>query len=342
MERETSKFELTLSVNEDGAGGLTGTLEYSSDLFDRSTVERLAGHLRVLLENMAAQPQARLAELGLLTAAERRQLLVEWNDTRADYPAGACLHTLVERQVERSPDAVAVVFQDQEVSYGDLNRRANRLAHALMERGVGPETRVGLFLERSPEMVVALLAVLKAGGVFVPLDPDHPGERLSILLRAAAPALVLTHEQLRPRPRRSTTDADALPGRPCGQNLHHRQPDANPPTRITPQSAAYLLYTSGSTGRPAGVVVEHRSAVNHILFFQETFPLGADDRVVLKYSLGFDPAVQELLGTLLAGARLVVAEPGRHADSAYLAALVRGQGITLLDVVPTVLDAAAR
>ena len=192
---ETSKFDLTLELN-DGPHGMTCHFEYSTDLFDAATIARMAGHWQTLLEGIVAHPERRLGELPLLTEAERHQLLVEWNETSSDSPKDQCIHQLFEAQVERTPEAIAVIFEDQQLTYHELNVRANQLAHHLQRLGVGPEVMVGLCVERSPEMIIGLLGILKAGGVYVPLDPEYPQQRLSFLLQDTQMPVLLTQHRL--------------------------------------------------------------------------------------------------------------------------------------------------
>ena len=191
----TAKFDLMLEL-EERSEGISGSFEYNTDLFDAATIERMTGHFSKLLEGIVANPDARLSELPLLTDTERHQLLVEWNNTNVDYPREACVHHLFEAQVERTPDAVAVVFEDQQLTYRELNARANQLAHYLKKQGVGPEVLVGICMERSLEMVIGLLAILKAGGAYVPLDPEYPQERLEFMIRDTGIRLLLTQHRL--------------------------------------------------------------------------------------------------------------------------------------------------
>ena len=247
----SAKFDLTLMLRET-ADGLHAHWEYSTDLFDASTVERMAQHFRTLLEGVVADADQRIGELPLLTASERHRLLVEWNDTATDYPQDRCIHQLFEEQAARTPDAVAVVFEDERLSYGELDARANRLAHHLRGCGVGPEVVVGLCLERSPEMVMGLLAILKAGGAYLPLDPDYPSQRLSFMLKDAGAPVLVTHSALAarlpsPQARSVLVDADAA--------TIAAQPTSAPALALDPHHPAYVIYTSGSTGTPKGVVV---------------------------------------------------------------------------------------
>jgi amino acid adenylation domain-containing protein len=301
-ERVTTQFDLSLDV-VDTPDGITAVAEYSTDLFDGSTVERLLGHFRAVLEGVAANPRASVAEVPLLTDAEREQLLLGWNEAGQAQTAVEGLHELFEAQAAATPAAPAVVSGGAQLTYDELNTRANRLAHHLKGLGVGPESRVCLLLERSPEMVVGLLAVLKAGGAYVPLDPRYPKARLAFMLDDARPTLILTHGRLREelpeqRARVVCVDADA--------DAIARQPAHNPAVVVAPSNLAYVIYTSGSTGRPKGVCVTRASLVNHQRTVRDAYSLRAGDRVLQFASLSFDVAAEEIFPTLFCGATLVL------------------------------------
>jgi amino acid adenylation domain-containing protein len=335
IDRGTANIDLALDLQET-PNGLLGRIEYSTELFDASTIERLAAHLRILLEGIVANPAQRLSALALLTDAERRQLLVDWNQTDFDCPRHACVHHLFEDRVKQNPDSIAVVAETIGLTYSELNRRANQLACYLREAGVDRETRVGLCLDRSLDLVTGLLGILKAGGAFVPLDPSQPVDRLVFMLDDSGASVVLTHERLE----------DALAGAARRVICPLREQDAiggmsgfNVAGAATPSDLAYCVYTSGSTGRPKGVLIEHQALSNHLLWMLRTFPLTEADRVPQKYSIGFDVSIWEILGPLLSGARLILAEPGRHQDSTYLLDLMARGNATMLDVVPSQLEA---
>jgi amino acid adenylation domain-containing protein len=322
LESGTAKLDLMLSLAEDG--GLGGQLEYRTDLFDRTTVVRLLGHFEVLLQAAISGPDRRLSSLPLLTAPERQQPL-EWNDTRTVFPGGeaACLHRLFEEQVDRSPDAVALVFEGERLTWRQLDGRANQLARLLRARGVGPEVRVGVSLERSIEMVVALLGILKAGGAYVPLDPDYPPERLRLMREDAGAAVLLGR-------------ADGVWEAAAGQSAERLEDGGSPD--VSPGNAAYVIFTSGSTGRPKGAVNTHRAVVNRLLWMQEAYGLTAADRVLQKTPFSFDVSVWEFFWPLITGARLVMARPGGHQDPAYLADTIAAEGVTTLHFVPSMLQ----
>ncbi len=324
-------------------GAMSGVFAYNTALLDATTLGRLANHLQTLLRGIVAEPERRLAALSLWTTSERHQLLVEWNDSRADRP-GRCLHYLFEAQVERTPDAVAVTFDQEILTYRKLNRRANQLSHYLRSLGAfragSSEALVGIVAERSLEMVVGLLGILKAGGAYVPLDPSYPEDRLTFMLKDARVRLLLTQEHLierLPIAVISTVRVVSLDG---DRFLIARESEANAPSPdVDPEHPAYAIYTSGSTGRPKGVVNTHRAVVNHLLWIQENCGLRPADRVLQKTPLSFDASVSEIFWPLLNGMRLVVARPGGHRDSAYLVEVIVEQGITMLQVVPSMLQA---
>ncbi len=290
LEQTTSKFDLTLSLSE-SAEGLSGSLEYRTDLFERPTIERMAGHLQTLLEGIVSAPERRLSELPLLTGKERQQLLVEWNDTAADYPRDKCIHQLFEEQVRRTPDAVAVVFEDRELSYAQLNAQANQLAHYLRQLGVGPEILVAICVERSLEMVVGLLGILKAGGAYVPLDPDYPAERLAFMLEDTRSPVLLTQQALRERLPVNNAQVVCLDA--DWPEIAQRS-EANLLTQANADNLAYVIYTSGSTGRPKGVQIEHHSIVNLITWHHREYAVTSLDRATQLASFAFDASVWEV------------------------------------------------
>jgi len=326
----TARFDLLLTAAEI-PDGLAGALEYSTDLFDPTTVRRLVDHYVTLLAGAAARPEQRVGALPLLGAGERHQLLREWNDSRVAWPPAPGLHQLVEEQVARAPDAVALVYEDRRLSYRALDARADALARRLGELGVGPDILVGICAERSLELVVGLLAILKAGGAYVPLDPTYPRERLAFMTEDAGAPVLLTQEHLRDvLPEHSATTVTLDAGVPTTP--------ARPPWRGTPDSLAYAIFTSGSTGRPKGAMNSHRAIVNRLLWMQAAYGLTPEDRVLQKTPFSFDVSVWELFWPLMVGARLVVARPGGHQDAAYLVRLIVREGITTLHFVPSMLQ----
>ncbi len=300
IEGTTAKFDLTLSM-ENTASGLVGVWEYNTDLFDRSTIERMTGHFFTMLTGIIANPKERISQLPLLTQVGQRQLLIEWNDTLKDYPKDKCIHQLLESQVERTPDAVAVVYENQQLTYYELNCRANQLAHYLRSLGVGADVLVGLCVERSLEMIVGLLGILKAGGAYVPLDPEYPTERLSFMLEDAQVSVLLTQQQLvKKLPHQARvlcldTDWEKI-ALECESNLENT---------ATPDNLAYVIYTSGSTGKPKGVLVNHSNVVR-LFAATNWYNFNSQDVWTLFHSYAFDFSVWEIWGALLYGGRLVV------------------------------------
>ncbi|HEX8190221.1 MAG TPA: amino acid adenylation domain-containing protein, partial [Pyrinomonadaceae bacterium] len=325
-----AKFDITLSLVEEPER-LSGTLEYDTELYDAATVERLAMHITTLLESIASDPERRVSELEVLTPGERRRLLAEWNDTASDYPREACAHELFERQAERTPEAVALVHEGEQVAYADLNARANRLARRLRALGVGPDVLVGVLMERSAELVVAMLGVLKAGGAYVPLDPSYPRERLAFMLEDAGVRVLLTQESLLPE----------LPGHAARVLALDRdrqswaaESAANLGRAAEPGHLAYVIYTSGSTGRPKGVEIPHRALVNFLSSMRRRPGLDADDVLLAVTSLSFDIAGLELYLPLTAGARVVLASRETAADGSALGRALEESGATVMQATP--------
>jgi amino acid adenylation domain-containing protein len=332
VEKGTSNVDLAFDLFEAGSI-IGGPVEYSVDLFEPGTVARMLEHYRNVLEAVVSDPDRRISGLPVLGEEERRHMLVEWNATRAEYP-NECIHTLVEAQAERTPEQVALEFESERVTYGELNRAANRIANHLRSLGAGPGVMVALCLERSAQLIPALLGILKAGAAYVPLDPAYPRERLAFLLEDSGAALLVTDTALLSRLPSTGARAICLD---ADRAAIERMPDTAPASGVTPADPAYTIYTSGSTGRPKGVMVSHRALVNHMWWLQSTFPMTAADAMPLKYSLSFDVAAVEMFAPLMAGARVVVARPGGHLDAAYLARLIATRGITAIDVVPSTL-----
>jgi amino acid adenylation domain-containing protein len=334
IHNNTSKFDLLLSMHEDH-GRLKGSLEYSTDLFDETTIERTLGHFEILLQSIATDIGQQLDELSLLTPDEEHHLLVELNATSTDY-AFDNFTDQFEAQVARTPDAVALVFEDEQLSYLELSRRVNQLAHFLRGLGVGPEVLVGIMMERSLEMVVGLLGVLKAGGAYVPLEPSYPEDRLSYIARDARVSLVLTQERLLELLRASSVRVISLDKEWPNIELCSAE---NPLSVVTGDNLAYVIYTSGSTGNPKGAMNTHRAISNRLLWMQEAYQLNVSDRVLQKTPFSFDVSVWEFFWPLMTGASLVVAAPGGHQDSSYLVKLIRKRQITTIHFVPSMLQA---
>ena len=347
-----AKFDLTLSMleNTGPGGGLSGALEYATDLFDEATVARMAGHFRTLLEAIAADPAQRIGDLPLLTAAERRQILEDWTATAAPFPADRCVHELFAEQAARTPDAIALEFVNSAeangaststLTYRELNERANQLAHHLRSLGVGPETIVGISIARSPELVIGLLGILKAGGAYLPLDPAYPPDRIRFMIEDSGIQVLLAQERLleteswkleagsrRLAIVRLDTDWPTLA----------RQPTTNLPIYQSTSHLAYVIYTSGSTGRPKGVMVPHAGLTNLVLAQIAGFRVWPESRVLQFASFSFDACVSETFMALLSGATLVLAPQPVLASVPDLARLLRAQRISVVTLPPSVLS----
>ncbi|MBX9398208.1 amino acid adenylation domain-containing protein [Streptomyces sp. TRM72054] len=313
MDTGMAKFDLHFTfVDETGPGRLVLLVEYTRDLCDEPTAQRLARRLTGLLEQAVADPDRPVRDLDVLEADERHLVVERWNDTAHDVEP-TTLPELFRAQAARTPDALALVFGEQRLTYAELDARVEHTARVLAGMGVGPERTVAVALPRSVDLVVALLAVHRAGGSYLPLDTDQPAERRALMLEEARPVCVIE---------------DALPEGPHGE----------PPTSYDPSSPAYVIYTSGSTGRPKGVVVPHRGIANRLLWMQDAYGLTAEDRVLQKTPSGFDVSVWEFFWPLITGATLVVARPDGHRDPAYLGRLIREQGVTTAHFVPSMLQ----
>ena len=325
-------FELSLMI-EDSGERLVGCFDYCSKLFDESTIERFVERYRTLLQSIAARSSQRVSELKVLPPGERQRLL-DWNDTSKHVADDLCLHELVDAQVERDSEAVAVQFEDDCVTYGELDERARRLANYLQSLGIGPDALVAVYMERSVEMVVALLGTLKAGGAYVPIAPSDPHKRVAFVLEDTAATVLLTQKRLAPR--LPPTGARVVCLDDAAEEIA-AAPSA-PRPRLTPNNLAYVIYTSGSTGRPKGVMIEHAGICNRLLWMQQAFQLTPADRVLQKTPYTFDVSVWEFFWPLIAGAGLVVARPGGHQHAKYIVECIRGYGVTTLHFVPSMLE----
>ncbi|NMG20301.1 non-ribosomal peptide synthetase, partial [Brasilonema bromeliae] len=336
-----AKFDLTLYMTETGHG-LVGTLEYNIDLFEQSTVSRMAGHLQTLLEGIVANPQQRLSELPLLTELERQTLLVEWNDTSVEYPQQQCIHQLFEDQVERSPNAVAVVFEDQQLTYRELNARANQLAHYLQNQGVGPEVLVGICVERnaggaasrSLHMIIGLLGILKAGGAYVPLDPAYPQERLAFMLSDSQVSVLLTQQKLVERLPEHKAQVVCLDS---DWDIISKYSQDNPTNISKVDNLAYVIYTSGSTGQPKGVFGLHRGAINRFHWMWQNYPFVQGEMCCQKTSLNFVDSVWEIFGPLLQGVPTVIVPDEVVKNPQQFVVTLAHNNVTRLVLVPSLL-----
>ncbi len=332
VEIGTAKFDLTLSM-ENTADGLVGVWAYNADLFDETTIARMARHFQTLLEGIVANPQQKVSSLPLLTERERHQLLIDWNNTTKEYPFDKCIHQLFEEQVERSPDAVAVVFEGEQLTYQQLNARANQLAHYLQSLGVGPEVLVGICVERSLEMVVGLLGILKAGGAYVPLDPAYPKDRLSHMLSSQVSVVLTTEKSIAQLPKQIADvvrlDAD--------WGVIEQMSEENPLSNVQATNLAYVIYTSGSTGKPKGITIEHRSVLNLGTGLHQAIYAHYQDsqlRVSVNGSLSFDTSVKQIIQLLYGHTLEIVPEATRFDGNALLSFLQKHK-IDVFDCTPS-------
>jgi amino acid adenylation domain-containing protein len=330
IETETSKFDLTMFVEEQ-TDCLDIAIEYSTDLFDADRIERMAGHYQCLLADIVGHPEKKIWELELLTEAEKQQILVEWNDTAADYPQDKCVHQLFEEQVERTPDAIAVVFEDQQLTYRELNERANQLGHYLQKLGVGPEVLVGICVERSLEMMVGLLGILKAGGAYVPLDPSYPKERLQFMLEDTQASILLTHTRVATGLALEQTRVVYLDRdwKEIGnENIHNLE------SAVKPDNLVYIIYTSGSTGKPKGVMICHQGLVNYLYWIKQNCFSEAGQGTLVHSSFAFDLIITSLYTPLLTGLPVILLSDGKGVDA--LADALRKEGdFSLIKLTPT-------
>ncbi len=339
VDSKISKFDLTFILTDMG-DEISAEIEYSSDLFDEARITSMFEHYRTLLEAVAENAEQPLDSLPLLTPAERHRLLVEWNDTSADYPSHTCIDELFEQQVERTPQAVAVEFEGKRVGYRELNERANRLANYLRKMGVGPDSFVGVCLARSPEAVVALLGVLKAGAAFVPLDPGYPRERLEFMITDAQISLVITETKLLPVAGVNGTRVVCLDSDASAIEAHDSENDSENVARTRDSvDVAYLLYTSGSTGLPKGVLGLHQGAVNRVAWMAKNFPVAPGEVFCEKTSLNFVDSIWEVFGPLLLGVPSVIISDEVVRDPAALVKLLATKAVTRIVVVPSLLRA---
>ncbi|MEG3973726.1 amino acid adenylation domain-containing protein [Microcoleus sp. herbarium8] len=302
VELGTAKFDLGLSM-ENTACGLVAEWEYSTDLFDESTIVRIARNFQTLLEGIVVNSKQEISELPLLTETERQQLLVEWNNTWSEYPQDKCIHQLFEEQVERTPDAVAVVFEEKQLTYRELNVKANQLAHYLQSLGLKPEVLVGICVERSLEMVIGLLGILKAGGAYVPLDPAYPKDRLAFMVEDSSVPVLLTQEKLLEKLPQNSACVVCLDSEWPKIAVHSKE---NPSIPVKPKNLAYVIYTSGSTGKPKGVLIQHESLVNYTTVATAEYRIQKCDRILQFSSISFDVSAEEIYTSLTSGATLVL------------------------------------
>ncbi|MGB7290980.1 MAG: amino acid adenylation domain-containing protein [Thermodesulfobacteriota bacterium] len=309
-ESGTDEIDLTLFIWE-GKAGLTGNVIYNANLFSESTITLMIERFQILLEGIVEHPEQRITDLPILTEREKHQLLVEWNDTKREYPRAKCIHELFEEQVERAPESIAVVFEDQELTYRELNQRANKLARHLQSLGVAPETSVGLFMDRSPEIIVGLLGILKAGGTYVPIDASYPEERLSFILEVTKLPIVLTQNSLESKfrghkTRSKTTSIKHIFSIDSDQGITSNMPKKNPTSNVSHDSLALLFFTSGSTGKPKGIELEHSGICNFTEEMTKNLEIAPNDRILQFTSTSFIVSIIEIFAALSSGATLVM------------------------------------
>ncbi|HWP45096.1 MAG TPA: amino acid adenylation domain-containing protein, partial [Blastocatellia bacterium] len=338
LERQVAQFDVTLKMAE-VEKGINASLQYNTDLFDDETIARILSHFRILLDAIAADPRQRISELPLIEASQQRRMLVEWNETRTVTGPATTLDKLFEEQAERTPENVAVVIEGEEISYGELNRRANQLGGYLRSRGVGPEVRVAICAERSIEMIVGILGVLKAGGAYVPLDPAYPRQRLAFMLDDSRPRIVLAQTRLAGLIEGQQFETLFLDDESQEFLLASSDPVES---GVSGENLAYVIYTSGSTGAPKGVMISHAAIVNHLRWRQRAFPLREGEAFLQKASFGFDISVWEIFGTLINGGRLVMARPGDQQDCSALVKLIAEEGIRAVHFGPAMLEVFIR
>ena len=334
LEHRAAQFDVTLTMI-DGDAGYAGIWEYDRDLFDAATADRMIRHFRAVLDAVVENPDQRIASVPLLNGAERRELLTVWNQTRAPYPESSCVHHLVEAQAVRTPGALAVAQSDRALSYAELDARANRLAHYLRDLGVGPEVTVGVCLERSLELVVALLAILKAGGAYVPLDPGYPADRLAYMIGDARVAALVTTRALLGRVGAPQVAAVLLDEQ---RDVLERCSAQPLPSAVRPENLAYVLYTSGSTGRPKGVMITHRGVVNYLSWCVAAYEVGDGSGAPVSSPITFDATVTSLYAPLLAGGTVVLV-PEEHELAALGAMLHASRTFSLVKITPAHLEA---
>ena len=325
-----TKVDLQLQLSE-RPEGISGSFTYNTEIFDAATIGRLAGHFQTLIQGVVTNPDQQLSRLPLLGQAERHQLLVEWNSKQTDYPADRCVHQLFESQVERTPNATAVVFENERLTYSELNRRANQLAHYLVKLGVGPDVLVGILTERSLDMVVGLLGTLKAGGAYVPLDPAYPRERVGFMLEDSEVPVLLTQRHLLgsvPQSRAKVVVLDS------DWREIAKEEARNPVNDVGPKNLAYVIYTSGSTGKPKGVQIPHRAVVNFLTSMSQKPGMRADDRLLAVTTLCFDIAGLEIYLPLSVGASFEIVSREVSSDGSRLLAKLAKSNPTVMQATP--------
>ncbi|AVZ31266.1 non-ribosomal peptide synthetase [Nodularia spumigena] len=325
-------FDLDLVLIETGET-LELCWQYNTDLFTDATIQRMMANFQVLLAGIIANPEQHISQLPILTDVEQNQILKEWNQTQRDYPQDKCIHHLFEEQVKQNPDAVALIYEDEKLTYQELNKKANQLSHYLQHLGVKPETLVGICVERSLELIISILAVLKAGGAYVPLDPAYPQERLNFILQDAQLPIILTQQHFITK--LLPTSAKII----CTDIDIHSQPSDNPSSSVKSDNLAYVIYTSGSTGKPKGVMVAHRGLCNLATAQIKLFEVRPDSSVLQFASISFDASISEIVMAICAGAKLCLATRDSLQPGQPLQKLLQIQNISHVTLVPSALAA---
>ncbi|WP_432408908.1 amino acid adenylation domain-containing protein [Wukongibacter sp. M2B1] len=335
IENKAAKFDLTLSAVEAGEI-IEFDLEYCTELYKKETIQRLSRHFKNILRKIAENPEESIDQIDMLTEEEKRQLLIDFNDTKREYPRDKTIHELFEEQVEKSPDNIALIFEDKEVTYRELNERSNQLARVLRKRGVGPETIVGIMVERSIEMIVGILGILKAGGAYLPIDPEYPEERIEFMLEDSASNILLAEKQMKNRVRpRENNSIDIIDLK--DKTLYQGHGD-NLKSVSKSSDIAYIIYTSGSTGKPKGTMIRHFSVINILKALHNKYPLKATDAYLLKTAFTFDVSVAELFGWFHDGGKLAILEAGAEKNPKNIIRTIDRNKVTHINFTPSMLN----
>ncbi|MEJ7675840.1 MAG: amino acid adenylation domain-containing protein [Chitinophagaceae bacterium] len=334
-ENLTAQFDISFDITETGAG-LQGSVQYSTDLYNESTIVRMMDHFITLLNSIVKAPEQKIGELAMLTKEEEQQLLVDFNDTVVDYPKDKTIVDLFEEQALKTPEGIAIIFEEKQLNYQQLNEKANQLAHYLRSKGVKEETLVPICIERSMEMIVGILGILKAGGAYVPIDPEYPEERISYMLEDTGAAIVVSSKESRSK-LKDSTDIEIIELDGDWKTLNYQLPTTNDQRVSQPHHLAYVIYTSGSTGSPKGVMIEHASLINYVLAFTDYFSICSKDVVIQQASISFDTSAEEIYPALIAGGCIcLIKEGGKDIDT--LKKYIENDVATILSATPRLID----
>ncbi|WP_265445529.1 non-ribosomal peptide synthetase [Acetivibrio straminisolvens] len=332
VESGLAPFDLRLQLTE-GEDGIKGGFDYCKALFDADTVKRMAGHLKSILEAICLNPEEKVSKIKLLTKDEEEKIFFEFNNTRAHYPTNKAIFRLFEEQAAKNPDSTAVIFGDDKLSYRELNEKANQLAHLLKSKGVKPESIVGIMLERSMEMIIGIMAIEKAGGAYLPIDPHYPEDRINYILEDSGVSVLLTSGKFHDMNIQGNIQRIFLEDKSLYQGESN-----NPANAVLPNSLAYVIYTSGSTGKPKGTLIEHHSLVNRINWMQKKYPIGPNDTILQKTPFTFDVSVWEMFWWSTQGAKVCFLEPGGEKDPGKILEAIEKNNITVIHFVPSMLN----